>query len=545
MFWNNLRSKFTWPLVISILFLLLIILYLEIDILNYTHGILVYAIDDAYIHMSIAKNIILQHVWAPSGNELISASSSILYPIILAIFFKVFGLHESIPFFINLAVALMFLIVLQRWLKKNKVDSIWQVIILLLVLFITPIPAMVTIGMEHMLQILFSFLFICAFCEYISKNKYVDDRSSMMRRIYILGLLVTSIRYEGMFLIFVSCIIMLMQKDIKKACILAVAGFFPIVIFGIYSILNNCYFFPNSVLVKSTNIPFQFNWETIIAYASLYFSRLYIPITVYHNTFSSIPILIIIIILPIVYLFSVIYKLNNNSANRYMLIFIWVTEILHLCFAKTGWFYRYEAYIISIGLIAILIELIQFYSLIGDKITKELSIAVVFLIFIFIPFFLRGFDSIFRNFGATKNIYDQNYQIGQFIHRYYDSTNIVINDLGATTFFSQGFKIDVLGLGNNEIARSIVNEGDVLNIVRDEVNKKNGKIAILSDAFPKEYYSGWTKVATWHISDAYTAASLNIIFYAIDSTYIYGLRKNIEDFSSKLPLGEKVIYNTK
>ena len=70
--------------------LIIPVVLIELNVLRSTNGIFIYPLDDTYIHMSIAKNLALYHNWGISANEFQSASSSILYTLLLSALFKLF-----------------------------------------------------------------------------------------------------------------------------------------------------------------------------------------------------------------------------------------------------------------------------------------------------------------------------------------------------------------------------------------------------------------------------------------------------------------------
>jgi hypothetical protein len=150
-------------LTIAILSLLLPVAWIEYRVLHATHGILAYPLDDTFIHMAVAKNLALQHFWGISSHTFASTSSSPFYTLLLTGLFLVFGVHVGIPLVINILAGILVLVVMQRWLKRQGVSSVGQVLILLFVNFLTPIPLLVISGMEHTFQLLFTFLFVFSF----------------------------------------------------------------------------------------------------------------------------------------------------------------------------------------------------------------------------------------------------------------------------------------------------------------------------------------------------------------------------------------------
>src|SRR6478735_4099968 len=68
-------------------------------------GELVYPLDDAYIHMAIAKNLQQHGVWGVTRYDFSSTSSSILYTLLLTFSFALFGIKAWLPLAINWIVA--------------------------------------------------------------------------------------------------------------------------------------------------------------------------------------------------------------------------------------------------------------------------------------------------------------------------------------------------------------------------------------------------------------------------------------------------------
>ena len=66
-------------------------------------GHIIYALDDAYIGMAIAKNIALHGVYGVCKYHVTGASSSILWPWLIALCYRVFGVNELAPLVGNMA----------------------------------------------------------------------------------------------------------------------------------------------------------------------------------------------------------------------------------------------------------------------------------------------------------------------------------------------------------------------------------------------------------------------------------------------------------
>ncbi|MBL7708382.1 MAG: hypothetical protein JNJ86_04890, partial [Chitinophagaceae bacterium] len=146
---------------------------------------------------------------------------------------------------------------------------------------------------------------------------------------------------------------------------------------------------------------------------------------------------------------------------------------------------------------------------------------------------------------ACVNIYEQQYQVAQFLHKYYPETAVAANDIGAISFFTKAKVIDLWGLGSIEVARSRKNKSWTPEFLDSLVRNKQVSLAIVYDEwFDKRLLQRWNKVATWQISDNVITGGDTVSFYSIDSTSGQKLRRNVAAFEPLLPKKVKVVYTT-
>lgn len=527
-----------WVIVLSIVALLLPLVYIEFLVLRYTNGVFTYPLDDAFIHMAIAKNLAFHHVWGASAYEFSSASSSILYPFLLAGAYKVFGLHLLIPFIINLVVAIIMLILIQKWLQQQGIRPPNQLWILVAVIYLTPLPVMVIIGMEHTIQILCSWLFIASFCEWLGAQEESKEQKKLSWLIYLYAVLVTAVRFEGVFLVVVACLFLLWRKQLWTAIFLGLVAALPIVLFGIYSLQKGSYFLPNSVLLKSSSVPL-----TPGSFLPFLLEGIWEKIYYEHATKSAVATEKLLLVLPLAYLFY-IDTVKKVAAYRYLLIFLLLATFLHLSFASTIWFYRYEAYLIAatvlvLGTLEARATIVQKW----DIITTTRKVIIVGAFFLLLPFFLRALTAFKEAPGACRNIFDQNYNMGLFLHKYYDTTIVAINDLGAVSYLTSAKNLDLWGLANIEVARSKRGNYYSEEFLDSIVRREKVKIAVVFDRlYPPGLLQKWKKIAIWHIDETVSSGDANLNFYAVDSTYAIGLKKNLQVYQPLLPSGVRAFY---
>lgn len=537
------------PLIFALVITFVSVLMIERSVMLATGGVFMYPLDDPFIHMEIAGNLAASGTWGVNPGEFASASSSLLYTVMLALLFKLFSVHVVIPFILNCIAAFILLIVVDKWFRKQGTGMLARLVILGLVVFFLPLPVMIISGMEHTLQCLFSFLFITTFADWVVIGNGTAERKwKLPVSLLVYAFLVTAIRYEGIFLVAVAGLILLWQRKIKASFILGAMALLPVALFGIYSLSKGSYFFPNPLFIKSEE--FQLSVKGILNF----FSNMLINKFTVTKTTGSLPgvpppgisLLTtqrILIILPLVSLFFA-KQLRQASKYNYIVMIITLTTLLHLAFASTGWFYRYEAYLVMNACVISFFIMGRYWKeLLPDKLLYTRLLAGILFFALFFPFVLRSSAAFTKAKQACVNIYEQQYQMGQFLHKYYPETAVAANDIGAISFFTKAEVIDLWGLGSIEVARSRKNKSWTPEFLDSFVRDKQVGLAIVYDEwFDKRLLQRWNKVATWQISDNVITGGDTVSFYSIDSTSGQELRRNIAAFEPLLPKKVKVVY---
>ena len=111
---NNAHRKINIPLYVGIAFLVCLILIEFVSIMMLNNGLLVYTLDDPYIHLALAENIKQGHYGINIG-EFSAPSSSALWPFILA----PFSSYPYSAFFLNVVSAIASIIVLVKILNLS------------------------------------------------------------------------------------------------------------------------------------------------------------------------------------------------------------------------------------------------------------------------------------------------------------------------------------------------------------------------------------------------------------------------------------------
>ena len=235
------KSSFNLILLLAIAAFLIPTIWIERAVLQSTRGAIAYPLDDSFLQMTIAKNLAFDHVWGITKYSFISASTSPLYTLILAIVFLVTGAYPIVPLLLNGLVAILFLRAMQRWLIRRGLSAIRQLLILLAVNFLLPLPLLVISGMEYTLQLFFSFLFIKNFSEAAGKVP--------PRKVYIYGVLMITTSYVTLPILLIACVILLTRRKWWEAFKLFFLSLLPIYLFGLFALNKHNYFVPNPLLL--------------------------------------------------------------------------------------------------------------------------------------------------------------------------------------------------------------------------------------------------------------------------------------------------------
>jgi hypothetical protein len=259
-----------WPLITAMGTLWAAVTICLILSIKENQGHFVYALDDPYIHMAMAKNFVQHGVWGVTKHGFSSSSSSLLWTLLLSSIYFLFGINELSPLILNIIFATVICILVYVILIKYKLNPFFIAITLLLIIFITPLTVLIFCGQEHTLHTLITIFFV-----YLSANILSKARSSILE--YILLLIVAPLlimaRYEGLFLAFVIVCLFIAKRKTLYAIFLGGFSILPIVIYGLFSIANGWYFLPNSVLLKG-NVPNLSSLEGVVTFSSSGFQQI-------------------------------------------------------------------------------------------------------------------------------------------------------------------------------------------------------------------------------------------------------------------------------
>ncbi|MFN3270069.1 MAG: hypothetical protein ACK42G_05750 [Candidatus Kapaibacteriota bacterium] len=512
--------------------------FLVFHSISQNNGNFVYVLDDPYIHMAIAKNFSQFGVWGVDRYAFSPASSSILWSLLISFFYFFLGVNDWIPLILNIIFALLLLYAIFEFLSRLVKSNSLILFILLFVIFVTPFFLLVFTGQEHLLHTLITLLFAYKTAMLVSNKSERNSTGNNISpfdivQMLFLSFLLVAIRYEGLFLLFIACVFLLIKKQYRLAILLALCGVLPVLIFGFISIASGGYFLPNSVLLKG-NLPNLSTFRGILKFLGGF--------AAYQMVLNPEILLLFLVAISLLFFGSRSKSDFYSFPNIFVSIFI-LTLLLHLQFAKVGWFYRYEAYLIFLGIFAI----VQFIFLNLSQMKNALNprkILLPFLLFALIALLaFRGYSTFKVILPATKNIYEQQFQMGNYIKKYFNQSVVALNDIGYVNYIADIRCVDLWGLANFDVAKAKLNKIFDTRKISEISKKYNVTIAILYEIWFEQYGGlpkDWQLVEKWEIKNNVVCGDKVVSFFAVDLSQTEKLKQSLKEFRTRLPKDVKV-----
>ncbi len=523
------------PFVISTFLYIIFCTFFLLIIIKQNNYNFVYPLDDTYIHMAIAKNFSEHGIWGIDKYNFTSTSSSPLWTLLLSLIYEIFGVNDYAPLVLNFIIGLLLLFYINYFAKLINLNNYETLTLLIMVIFLLPLILLTFLGLEHTLHCFLILLFINMFILYNNTESY-DKNFNFNKMLVIIPFLVMT-RYESLFLIFAIFLVILYKKNFLDSLKIFIITFFSVSIYGYISIRNGWSFFPNSLLMKSNfSFPPQIDLYLLLIKKSIKFLT---------QTKA-----LLFIVLPLLFLTTLIkinFKIHKDAFIYFFILAL--TIVLHFLFAKFGWLYRYETYLIILGFFLIffitkkyVIKInpfnSKFYTIINKLILNLLLILIAY------NFFIREFYSLSFLPKASKNIYQQQFQMANFIRKYFNDYSIALNDIGAVCYYSNIKCVDLFGLANLKIFKSKKQKLYDTNFINYITQEENVKLAIIYDSWFVGNLSppnNWIKIGEWKIFNNIICGSDIVSFYVLDKSLLNDIKVKFSTYSRNLPDG--ISYN--
>lgn len=540
--------------------------------LRHSAGRLVYPLDDAYIHMALARTLAGHGVWGVSASGFSSCSSSLLWPLLLALGFRLAGARDVLPLLLNAVFAAGVVVWLAREHARRGHPAWYGFLSLVLLIALTPLPSTLLLGMEHVLHALLTVVFAGLAASVLAGPVPLRARHRPSSRssqdpgeppfpspgahpdwrdewtLLLLAPLLAMVRYEAVFLLAAACFLFLCRRRWRFALALGCCGLAPLVVFGCLARARGFHFFPNSVLIKAGLAGAALNFQALSL--NLILSR------TIDGRYLLAPFVAVLLLL--------VLRLRGRrdpweSGILFSLLYLLSFVPQYLTY-QPGPFCRYDAYLAAFGLAAFFINLpaaagpgwTQWTRWTGwtARAGENRRLRVPRLLATLAALGVPGYFLAPMVFGfaarayycpellppAAGNIYEQQYQMGRFLAAYYPGQGVALNDIGAGCYYGGVDCLDLFGLASAPVLAAR-RRGDYNGATLERLARaRNVKVALffeswLVGAIPP----GWKKAGSWRISDNCVCGSDEVSFYAADPAELARLQSCLRQFDPLLP----------
>jgi len=489
------------------------------------HGHLAYTLDDTYIHLSIARNLLEDGIWGVSRGEYVPAASSPLYVLLLACT----GAWEFSPLLWNLAAGIAILRLGDRLLQEQGLSYRWRLGLLLFVVFAAPLPPMICLGMEATVQAAITLAFVSAIGKEIAAGKPLGSRFSLV----LLAVLMCSIRYEGAFVVGIACLLLILPLENRKgrwgrAILLGAAGAFPILLYGGISLWNGHHFLPNSIAIKGS-VPATTS-GAVGHWIEQAMDRFYTSPFLLHTLLA----------LFFVAWFGLRQRKTCWNLSTTACMLIGCSLVVHILLSDVA-LYRYETYLLIAGILYAGAGIAPQVQDFWQTTVAGRGVLLCFAGVLLLPFAVRTTFFTLKYPAGARNIYEQQVQMGRFLRQYYPYASVAANDIGAITYFTHIRLLDMIGIGSTPIAENAIAHGSIqvdVGVVRAQAAARKVQIALVYDNWVGDWVpSEWKRVGTWTIQDNFICAGETVSFYAVRPEEEAALRAHLAAFAPILPPG--------
>ncbi len=436
-----------WPLWLALALLFGCVAVAMRAVMASTGGRFVYALDDAYIHMAMAKNLAGHGVWGCTPFQFSAASSSPLWTALLGAVFFLTGVHDVTPLLLNLLLLALTLAIADGVLRSRCAAPALRAATLVGLVLVFPMSAMALFGMEHVLHLLLTIAFGAAAITALADTAPRATSLGTSATLCGLAALLAASRYEGLFLVAVVCLLCLACGQWRRGVAIGLAALSPVAVVGAASLAHGSLFLPNSLMLKAGGDAAS-TWTAILK-----------PITGADAVFLQKHPALLWLVVGGLALAAIEFGRTRRWRNLTVLMPLTVALIvaLHVHFALSSefWVYRYDAYLLGFGLFAVGMMLA------GPRESENRR-----------PVWFRGVLPAMAVAGCVYGMadvraglypaqeiasasltYREHYEAARFVREWHAGETVLVNDLGAMAYFANARTLDIFGLCDIEPVR--------------------------------------------------------------------------------------------
>lgn len=218
---------------------------------------------------------------------------------------------------------------------------------------------------------------------------------------------------------------------------LAIGAAAPVLGFGLLWVEHGGWLLPNSLLIKGVAPADSAN---VAAFLSSLFANLRL------NAHGGVAFLTVFELILLIAAFGLMRVRRGATFSDPRVLFAGVAiaaSTLQLVFASVGWLFRYEAWIVALDTAAAILLLDS--DLRGNR--RGFALALICLSIFLAP---RALLATIRSVMAVNDRRLEHVLPATFVHGAYRGRAVIVNDVGAMSYYGGARALDIYGLGENE-----------------------------------------------------------------------------------------------
>ena len=497
---------------------LAVVLCLLIAILHRNDGVFTYTLDDPYIHLALAENLLHGHYGINPG-EAASPSSSIVWPFLLTPFADR-AWNEYLPLAWNVLFC-----GLAAWWIGRIVDN-WQwpppgaharpawlgrFAVAVALMLVANLAGLTFVGMEHGLQVLVTVLCAAGMVEAFAGRSI----PAWCLWVAVLG---PTVRYENFALVAAVAVALWGQRRLLAAVRLAAASLVGPALFSFFLVSRGLPAMPTSVLVKAK--AYSLAKDGLLAVLRNMYWQTNVGTMREYAWWAQLAVAVLLLYLAV---------RETQRVRRFVLGGALLAAALQLAVGRVNWFHRYEVYATIFTALVASTALVQ-----TTRLRRDVLLAG--LLALGVPYAL----ATWKTPAAAANVYQQQYQMHRFVADFYRGT-VAVNDLGWVSYRRPAgvSVLDLWGLASPEASRQADKDADWL----DTITRAHGAslAMIYPDWYPEGAPDDWDPLATMCITGPRVSIGRPcVVFYSTGVGDKARLTEQVAAFARTLPASVKI-----
>jgi hypothetical protein len=477
---------------------LVVVVVLGLWMADRNGGDFAYPLDDPYIHLAIADNLVHHGTWGIEPGVFESASSSPVWTVLLAAGTVALPVGDLwVPLVLTVASGLLLIWQIVRLdpFRRLGPAARWGGLVVACV----PLGLLhVTfVGMEHLLHAALVLAIVTRV------GALTGERAPPPGRWVVLGLLAlaTVVRFETLFLASGLAVALALTAPtgtravarVRRALPVVVASGIPLAGYAAVNIAFGQYVLPNSVVVK-TSLADDGGSGPVGTLLSA---------ETYRNAVLELikaPEMTVLVAGVIVLVFAT--RRQPWAAWRVAGVGVVAATALNLLFGNLGWYGRYNIYLVAACYGVLFMVAADPPPELARARRRAVPGFVLALVIIAAPV------QIYRASWlptAGGEIYRQQGQMARFLAEHYDGQAVAVSDLGFVAWRHRGREVDLWGLASVDVVRAL-RAGDYGPAFMDELVERHDVQALaIYDSWFEEMRDGvpatWVPVEEWCLDD--------------------------------------------